>query len=79
MLVTGWGYRSVTGITYPFDMNTMPMSALAALPGIGRKRASKLVLERPLEGFDDLLDVVEDPHVVDGLRDIVTFGSSDQE
>ena len=79
VLVTGWGYRSVTGITYPFDINSMPMSALAALPGIGRKRASKLVMERPLEGFDDLLGVVEDPHVVDGLRDIVTFGGPDQE
>ena len=79
VLVTGWGYRSVTGITYPFDINSMPMSALAALPGIGRKRASKLVMERPLGGFDDLFNVVEDPHVVDGLRDIVTFGDPDQE
>ncbi len=76
VFVTDWGFRSVTGVTYPFDINSMPMSALSALPGIGKKRASRLVIERPLSGFDDLLRVVEDPHVVDDLRDIVVFGGS---
>ena len=74
VFVTDWGFRSITGVTYPFDINSRPMTALAALPGIGKKRASKIVMERPLSGFDDLLRVVEDPHVVDGLRDLVVFG-----
>lgn len=72
--VTDWGFRSSTGVTYPFDINSMPMSALAALPGIGRKRAQRLAAERPFENFDELQKVLEDPHVVDGLRDIVVFG-----
>ena len=72
--VTVWGFRSSTGVTYPFDINSMPMSALAALPGIGRKRAQRLAAERPFENFDELQKVLEDPHVVDGLRDIVVFG-----
>ena len=72
--VTDWGFRSITGVTYPFDINSMPMSALAALPGIGRKRAQRLAAERPFENFDELQKVLEDPHVVDGLRDIVVFG-----
>ena len=74
VFVTDWGFRSITGVTYPFDINSMPMSALEALPGIGRKRAQRLAAERPFEGFDDLLRVLEDPHVVDGLRDLVVFG-----
>ena len=78
VFVTDWGFRSITGITYPFDINSMPMSSLAALPGIGKKRASKIVMERPLEGFDDLLRVVEDPHVVDGLRNLVSFGNNNR-
>lgn len=73
VFVTGWGFRSITGVTYPFDINSMPMSALAALPGIGKKRASKIVMARPLEGFEDLMKVVEDPNVVDGLRDLIVF------
>lgn len=28
VIVTDWGYRSITGITYPFGINTMPMSAV---------------------------------------------------
>ncbi len=74
VFITGWGFRSVTGVTYPFDINSMSMSALSALPGIGNKRASRLVMERPLFDFDDLLRVIEDPHIVDSLRDLVVFG-----
>lgn len=75
VFITDWGYRSITGVTYPFDINSQPMTALASLPGIGKKRASRIVMERPLSGFDDLLRVVEDPNVVDRLRDLVVFGS----
>ena len=76
VFITDWCFRSITGITYPFDINSMPMSSLAALPGIGKKRASKIVMERPLSGFDDFLRVVEDPHVVEGLKDLVVFDSN---
>ena len=75
VFITDWGYRSITGVTYPFDINSQPMTALASLPGIGKKRASRIVMERPLSGFDDLLRVVEDPNVVDRLRDLVVFES----
>lgn len=73
IMVTDWGFRSITGITYPFDINSMPMSALEALPGIGKKRATKIVMARPLSGPEDLLGVVEDPAVVEGLMDMVVY------
>ena len=75
--VTGWGFRSITGITYPFNINAMPMSSLEALPGIGKKRATKLVLGRPYRTRDELLEVVEDPNVVDALMPMITFGQGD--
>lgn len=73
VFVTGWGFRSITGVTYPFDINSMPMSALEALPGIGRKRATKLVLERPFSDLEDLGRAIDDPSVVEGLRDLISF------
>ncbi len=73
VLITEWGFRSITGVTYPFDINTMPMSAMAGLPGIGKKRAQKLAAERPFKDLDDLKRVIEDPTVVERLRDIITF------
>ena len=74
VFVTEWGFRSITGITYPFDINHMPMSSLAGLPGIGKKRASKLVMERPFSSLDELAVVIEDPSVVEKLKDIIVLG-----
>ena len=74
VFITEWGFRSITGITYPFDINHMPMSSLEALPGIGKKRASKLVLARPFKTMDELAEVVDDPHVMEGLKDLIILG-----
>ena len=73
IFVTEWGFRSITGITYPFDINKMPLGALEALPGIGKKRAAKLVIERPFRDLDDISRAIDDPTVIERLRDIVTF------
>ena len=71
--ITEWGFRSVTGITYPFNINTMPMSALSALPGIGKKRATALTLKRPFKDLEDLGRAIDDPKVIEGLRDFIVF------
>ncbi|MBR7005503.1 MAG: radical SAM protein [Candidatus Methanomethylophilaceae archaeon] len=73
VFVTGWGFRSITGVTYPFDVNSMPLDAMEALPGIGKKRAAKIVLERPYKDLEDLRRAIDDPAVIEGLRDIVEF------
>ncbi len=74
VIITEWGFRSITGITYPFDINHMPMSSLEALPGIGKKRASKIVLERPYRTMEELAEVVEDPAVMEKLKDLIILG-----
>ncbi len=73
VFVTGWGFRSITGVTCPFDVNSMPLDAMEALPGIGKKRAAKIVLERPYKDLEDLRRAIDDPAVIEGLRDIVEF------
>lgn len=73
VFVTEWGFRSITGITYPFDINHMPMSSLEALPGVGKKRASKLVMKRPYKTMEELAEVIEDRDVMDGLRDLIVL------
>ena len=50
------------------------MSSLEALPGIGKKRASKLVLERPFRTMDELAEVAEDPNVMEKLKDLIILG-----
>ncbi len=43
------GYRSVTGLRYPIDPNKSPMKELECVPGIGKKRAARIILERPID------------------------------
>ena len=71
--VTDWGFRSITGITTPFNINTMPMSAIEELPGIGKKRAAKIVLKRPYYSMDELKEVIEDPAVFKDLLRMISI------
>jgi len=52
--VTDHGYRSVTGVPYPLDVNDASLAELEAIPGIGSQRAGNLVVERPHETVPDI-------------------------
>ncbi len=75
--ITDWGFRSVTGVVQPFDLNSAPMSSLSALPGIGKKRAMAIAANRPFTGPEDLSRVIDDPRVIEDLKQFVIFGPTD--
>ncbi|PSQ00613.1 radical SAM protein [Halobacteriales archaeon QS_4_70_19] len=50
--VTDHGYRSVTGVPHPLDVNSATMDELAAIPGIGRQRAGDIVVNRPFDSAE---------------------------
>ncbi len=52
--VTDHGYRSVTGVPYPLDLNSASMDELTAVPGIGRSRAGDIVVGRPHRSVADV-------------------------
>ncbi len=52
--VTDHGYRSVTGVPYPLDVNSASMDELRALPGLGRQRAGNIVVDRPYDSVEDI-------------------------
>ncbi|MFC3478393.1 radical SAM protein [Halobacterium litoreum] len=45
--VTDHGYRSVTGIPHPLDVNDATMDELTAIPGIGSSTAGDILVGRP--------------------------------
>jgi radical SAM superfamily enzyme with C-terminal helix-hairpin-helix motif len=51
--VVDHGYRSVTGVPYPLDLNGASMDELAAIPGIGDRTAGDIVVNRPYESVAD--------------------------
>lgn len=57
--VVGHGYRSLTALPYPLNINKLNHKQLEALPKVGEKRAASLILKRPFSGPQDLLTRVE--------------------
>ncbi|MCQ2055887.1 MAG: radical SAM protein [archaeon] len=71
--ITDWGFRSVTGVEYPFRINHEIMSAIASLPGIGKKRAASIIRNRPYHSLDELSRVIGDKEITANLRDFTSF------
>ena len=52
--VTDHGYRSVTGVPHPLDVNAASMDELTTLPGLGRSRAGDIVVNRPYDAASEV-------------------------
>ncbi|MEM3037858.1 MAG: radical SAM protein [Thermoplasmata archaeon] len=70
VMITSHGYRSITGVEYPLDINHVPMAALSALPKIGEKRARRIALARPIRDVKHLREVLDDE---DAVRSIAQY------
>jgi radical SAM superfamily enzyme with C-terminal helix-hairpin-helix motif len=57
--VVDWGYRSITAVPYPLDVNAATMSELTSIPGINRGSAGDLVVNRPYESAREAAEIVE--------------------
>ncbi|MCL2712683.1 MAG: radical SAM protein, partial [Methanomassiliicoccaceae archaeon] len=73
VIITEHGFRSVTGIEYPFPINKANMNAISSLPGIGKKRAAKIMLARPIKNEEELMKVIDDTAVAERLIDMISF------
>ena len=50
--ITDHGYRSVTGVPYPLDVNAASMDELTAIPGVNRSTAGDVVVGRPYDSVE---------------------------
>ncbi|MGQ9587889.1 MAG: radical SAM protein [Thermoplasmata archaeon] len=73
--VVGRGFRSVTGILHPTDVNTATLSMLQAVPGIGRRRAMAIVRRRPFTSEDDLWNLFDEPRALSMAQFHLTCGN----
>ncbi len=53
VMVTDHGYRSITGIPVPVDINRAPLKIIEQIPGVGRKQAGKILMGRPYKDKED--------------------------
>ncbi|MEF8802183.1 MAG: radical SAM protein [Halolamina sp.] len=71
--VVDHGYRSVTGVPYPLDINAASMDELTIVPGINSGRAGDIVVSRPYDAVEEVADGVD---AVD-LTKFATAGKTD--
>ncbi|MCX8204570.1 MAG: radical SAM protein [Candidatus Nezhaarchaeota archaeon] len=68
--VADHGYRSVTGAPYPLNINSIDRKLLESLPGIGTKRAARIIASRPFKRLKDLEIVLGDPQLALSLHQV---------
>jgi len=69
--VTDHGQRSLTAVQYPFDVNTATLRAITALPGIGTKRAARIVRARPFASLAQFTAALDDPQIAERVAPYV--------
>lgn len=69
------GYRSITALPFPFFINRASVAQLAAIPGMGRKRATKLFLAQPIQDACQLDELLEGQVDLSALLPWLDFSS----
>lgn len=55
VMITDHGYRSITGIPVPVNINRAPLKVIEHIPGVGKKLAGKIIMGRPYKDKEDIV------------------------
>ncbi|MDH7507352.1 MAG: radical SAM protein, partial [Candidatus Thermoplasmatota archaeon] len=58
--VIDYGFRSITAIPYPLDINNASKKIIEALPKIGKNRANRIILKRPFKNKKQLMQALDE-------------------
>ncbi len=72
--VVDHGYRSITALEHPFDVNEASMGAIAALPGIGSRRAARIIRARPFSTKKEFMSALDDKDVAKKALEYIHLG-----
>jgi radical SAM superfamily enzyme with C-terminal helix-hairpin-helix motif len=67
------GYRSLTGIPFPLDVNSAPRETLESIPGVGKKRAIRMLTKRPFHTKEEFIRALDDPKIALVIEKYVQF------
>jgi radical SAM superfamily enzyme with C-terminal helix-hairpin-helix motif len=71
VIVSDYGYRSVTAFPCPLDINTAKRETIEALPNIGKKRAIRILANRPFATKQDFLETIDDKQIAESLLEYI--------
>ena len=58
VLIVDHGFRSITGIPIPINVNRESSKVLSYLPGIGKKKVAKILAKRPFKSKEEFLGII---------------------
>ena len=58
--VIDYGFRSITAVPYPIDINKASRETIEAIPGIGKKRAIRILAKRPFRDKNQFSSALDD-------------------
>lgn len=59
VMIIGHGFRSLTALPFPLEINQASLEQLASFKGIGKKRATTIILKRPFKDQQDFCNKVD--------------------
>jgi radical SAM superfamily enzyme with C-terminal helix-hairpin-helix motif len=69
--IVQYGYRSLTAVPFPLDVNTAPRETLEAIPGVGAKRAIRILAKRPFHTQEELINALDDQTIAHSLGEYI--------
>jgi radical SAM superfamily enzyme with C-terminal helix-hairpin-helix motif len=72
-VVSGHGYRSLTAVEHPLKINKCSLTAIAALPSVGKKRAARILIHRPYRTKEEFVASMDDQAVGETIADMLDF------
>ncbi len=70
--IVDYGFRSVTGIPYPLDINKAPRKLLEVIPGVGKKTVVNILAKRPFKNRSEIEKAFE-PEIARAILEYVEF------
>ena len=71
--VTNYGYRSITAVPYPLNINNAQRETIEAIPNIGKKRAIRILANRPFINREHLLSSLDDLFIGDKILEYISI------
>lgn len=71
--VIDYGYRSITALPYPIDINSAPRQTIEAIPGIGKKRAIRIIAKRPFKDNEQLINTLDEKEISEEIKKYITI------
>ena len=71
--VVDYGYRSITAVPYPLDINHAKRETIQAIPGLGAKRTNRILASRPFRNSEDFIKALDEPEVAEKTLSFIFF------